>query len=206
MLVLAPSTVAVLSIQWGNTLWPVLGIWVLGVVTVWRVEHLHICATYVGAFVAFSLARSVIAGNPWLADVAPITGPMYQLFVFFMITDPKTTVGPGCGGARGGARRGVAQTRGSRLRAVFRPVSRRSAGHANSTCTGSAVSCPGRPEAPPLQSFTHAVFVLAVMASAHGPRADAIAIPSPSKLVTKNCSGSRSKRNQSSILRNSQKA
>ena len=28
----------------------------------------------------------------WQAEVAPITGPMYQLFVFFMITDPKTTV------------------------------------------------------------------------------------------------------------------
>ena len=26
------------------------------------------------------------------AEIAPITGPMYQLFVFFMITDPKTTV------------------------------------------------------------------------------------------------------------------
>ena len=25
-------------------------------------------------------------------EVAPITGPMYQLFIFFMITDPKTTV------------------------------------------------------------------------------------------------------------------
>jgi Na+-translocating ferredoxin:NAD+ oxidoreductase RnfD subunit len=24
--------------------------------------------------------------------VAPLTGPMYQLFIFFMITDPKTTV------------------------------------------------------------------------------------------------------------------
>ena len=24
--------------------------------------------------------------------MAPITGPMYQLFIFFMITDPKTTV------------------------------------------------------------------------------------------------------------------
>jgi Na+-translocating ferredoxin:NAD+ oxidoreductase RnfD subunit len=24
--------------------------------------------------------------------VAPITGPMYQLFIFFMITDPRTTV------------------------------------------------------------------------------------------------------------------
>ena len=26
------------------------------------------------------------------AEIAPITGPMYQLFIFFMITDPKTTV------------------------------------------------------------------------------------------------------------------
>jgi Na+-translocating ferredoxin:NAD+ oxidoreductase RnfD subunit len=31
-------------------------------------------------------------GHPFLAEVAPITGPMYQLFIFFMITDPKTTV------------------------------------------------------------------------------------------------------------------
>jgi enediyne biosynthesis protein E5 len=29
--------------------------------------------------------------------VAPITGPMYQLFVFFMVTDPKTTVRPRSG-------------------------------------------------------------------------------------------------------------
>src|SRR5690606_33326348 len=33
-----------------------------------------------------------LTGVPFLAAVAPITGPMYQLFVFFMITDPKTTV------------------------------------------------------------------------------------------------------------------
>ena len=30
--------------------------------------------------------------RPWQPKVAPITGPMYQLFIFFMITDPKTTV------------------------------------------------------------------------------------------------------------------
>ena len=30
--------------------------------------------------------------QPWQSEVAPITGPMYQLFIFFMITDPKTTV------------------------------------------------------------------------------------------------------------------
>ena len=40
----------------------------------------------------FAFLRSWITGDPWQAEVAPITGPMYQLFVFFMITDPKTTV------------------------------------------------------------------------------------------------------------------
>jgi len=39
-----------------------------------------------------SLIRSGVTGTPWLATVAPITGPMYQLFIFFMVTDPKTTV------------------------------------------------------------------------------------------------------------------
>ena len=36
--------------------------------------------------------RSWITGHPWQSEIAPITGPMYQLFIFFMITDPKTTV------------------------------------------------------------------------------------------------------------------
>jgi hypothetical protein len=36
--------------------------------------------------------QSTLTGLPWLATVAPITGPMYQLFIFFMVTDPKTTV------------------------------------------------------------------------------------------------------------------
>jgi Na+-translocating ferredoxin:NAD+ oxidoreductase RnfD subunit len=39
-----------------------------------------------------AFVRSLLTGHPWMAEVAPITGPMYQLFVFFMITDPKTTV------------------------------------------------------------------------------------------------------------------
>jgi len=34
----------------------------------------------------------MITGGPLLAEIAPLTGPMYQLFVFFMIKDPKTTV------------------------------------------------------------------------------------------------------------------
>ena len=42
----------------------------------------------------FAFVRAVVTGHPFLSEVAPITGPMYQLFIFFMITDPKTTVRP----------------------------------------------------------------------------------------------------------------
>jgi len=89
---LAPATVAVLSVQWGNVVAPMAVIWVLGAIIVWRVGRLHISATYVASFLLFSFVRSWVTGTPWAASVAPITGPMYQLFIFFMVTDPKTTV------------------------------------------------------------------------------------------------------------------
>lgn len=94
MLFLAYDTVAGLSIQWGNNLWPVMVIWLLGSIIIWRVRRFHITLTYVVSFMLFAFLRSWITGHPWQAEVAPITGPMYQLFVFFMITDPKTTVQP----------------------------------------------------------------------------------------------------------------
>ncbi len=92
LLFLAPETVAALSVQWGNFKWPLIVIWTLGSIIIWRAKRLHISATYVASFFAFAFARSYITGDSWWAEVAPITGPMYQLFVFFMITDPKTTV------------------------------------------------------------------------------------------------------------------
>lgn len=92
LLLLAPGTVAVLSIQWGNQVWPLIEIWVLGGIILWRLRRLHLCAAYVASFLLLAGVRSAITGVPWLATVAPITGPMYQLFIFFMITDPRTTV------------------------------------------------------------------------------------------------------------------
>jgi enediyne biosynthesis protein E5 len=94
VLFLAPETVSLLSIQWGNNLWPMAVIWLLGSVIVWRVGRLHVSASYVASFVVFALVRSAITGNPWQATLAPITGPMYQLFIFFMVTDPKVSVRP----------------------------------------------------------------------------------------------------------------
>ncbi len=92
LLFLAPDVVASLSVQWGNDLLPMIIVWILGSLIIWQVKRFHICATYVVAFVLLAYVRSWITGHPFLAEVAPITGPMYQLFIFFMITDPKTTV------------------------------------------------------------------------------------------------------------------
>jgi enediyne biosynthesis protein E5 len=92
LLFLAPEIMAVLSIQWGNNYGAILVIWVLGSIIIWRARRFHISATYVVSFFFFAFLRSFITGHPWQAEVAPITGPMYQLFVFFMVTDPKTTV------------------------------------------------------------------------------------------------------------------
>ncbi len=89
---LAPETVSILSVQWGNFIWPMLVIWILGSIIIWRARRFHICAIYVISFFAFAFLRSWITGDSWQAEIAPITGPMYQLFVFFMITDPRTTV------------------------------------------------------------------------------------------------------------------
>jgi hypothetical protein len=92
MLAFVPFSVAGLSIQWGNNIWPMLVIWILGLGIVWRVKRLHITLTYVISFVMFSWLRSMITGDSFFTEVSPLTGPMYLLFVFFMITDPATTV------------------------------------------------------------------------------------------------------------------
>jgi len=92
MLFLAPHVVAPLSVQWGNNLWPMLVIWILGAAIIARFRRFHICATYVAGFFLFAFVRTWFTGDSFLAEIAPITGPMYQLFVLFMITDPKTTV------------------------------------------------------------------------------------------------------------------
>jgi enediyne biosynthesis protein E5 len=92
MLLTAPEAVASLSIQFDNRIWAMVVIWTLGSVIIARLKRFHICLTFVLSFIGFALLRSVITGHTFLAEVAPITGPMYQLFTFFMITDPKTTV------------------------------------------------------------------------------------------------------------------
>jgi len=92
LLALAPGSVAILSHQWGNDVATNAVIWTFGLLIAARVRVLHVTLTYVLCYLLLAAARSAIVGTPLLAEVAPITGPLYQLFIFFMITDPKTTV------------------------------------------------------------------------------------------------------------------
>jgi Na+-translocating ferredoxin:NAD+ oxidoreductase RnfD subunit len=92
MLFMAPLDVAGLSIQWGSNFLALAVIWILGLAIVYRAKRLHVTIAYVISFVILAYLRSVITGDTFLAEVSPITGPMYQLFIFFMITDPGTSV------------------------------------------------------------------------------------------------------------------
>ena len=97
LVLVAHDTVSTLGIQWGNDLLPMIIIWAAGGFIVYRLGRLHISLTYVMSFFFYALVRAAIThgnvplANAFQSEVAPITGPMYQLFIFFMITDPKTT-------------------------------------------------------------------------------------------------------------------
>jgi len=92
LLLAAPDHVSVLSHQFGNDVATNVVIWAFGLVIAARVGVLHITLTYVASFLLLNSVRAAVLGQPVMAEIAPITGPMYQLFIFFMITDPRTVV------------------------------------------------------------------------------------------------------------------
>jgi Na+-translocating ferredoxin:NAD+ oxidoreductase RnfD subunit len=91
MLVLGGEYAASLSQQAGNEIWPVLLIWALGSMILYRLGRLHIPLMFLATFVPLSFLRSAVTGNPWQSELGVVTWPMFQLYIFFMITDPATT-------------------------------------------------------------------------------------------------------------------
>jgi len=92
LLLLAPGHMSVLSHQFGNDVVTNLVIWTFGLIIAARVGALHITLAYIASFLLLNSLRAAIFGQLVLPEIAPITGPMYQLFIFFMITDPRTVV------------------------------------------------------------------------------------------------------------------
>jgi hypothetical protein len=94
MLFLAPATVAPLSVQAGNEVWSILTIWILGAMILYQLRLFHLPLAFVLTFIPLSILRAWVEGHPVQTELAPMTSPMFQLFIFFMITDPKTITKP----------------------------------------------------------------------------------------------------------------
>ena len=92
MLFLAPQHAASLSVQAGNNGYAVVMIWILGGLIMWKLGRFHMPLAFVATFIPLAFLRSFVTQHPWQTELAPITSPMFQLYIFFMITDPKTTV------------------------------------------------------------------------------------------------------------------
>ena len=92
LLLLAPTKVALLSHELGNDVLGNAVIWFVGILVATKAKVLHITLSYAASFSLLALLRSSLTGAPLLAEVAPLTGPMYQLLCFFMLTDPRTIV------------------------------------------------------------------------------------------------------------------
>jgi len=68
---------------------------------VWRAGLMHISGTYALAFTSLAFVRALIAHattpsddlwSRFVNEAGPITGPMYMLLMFFMLTDPRTVL------------------------------------------------------------------------------------------------------------------
>src|SRR5436309_10035808 len=84
LLLLAPDRVSVLSHQFGNDVMTNLVIWTFGLIIAARVGVIHVTLSYLASFLLLTGVRAAALGQPLLPEIAPITGPMYQLFLFFM--------------------------------------------------------------------------------------------------------------------------
>lgn len=92
MLLLAADRTGMLSHEWGNDPAMVAIIWSVGLLVVIRARVWHLTIGYLALFALFAWVRTWLNGQPFLSELGPVTGPMYQLFMFFMVTDPRTIV------------------------------------------------------------------------------------------------------------------
>jgi Na+-translocating ferredoxin:NAD+ oxidoreductase RnfD subunit len=91
LLLAVPDTVVALSKQWTNMPGIVIFVFLFGAIVIGRIGRLDVVLAYTVGFVLLSWLRSTITGVPLAAELAPALGPAFQLFIFFMITDPRTT-------------------------------------------------------------------------------------------------------------------
>ncbi|MFD2673356.1 hypothetical protein [Marinicrinis sediminis] len=77
--------------QWTNDIQVMILMLVLGAIAAWSANRLDTVAAFVASFSVFAWMRHIWADEPIYYSMGPMMGASFQLFVFFMLTDPKTT-------------------------------------------------------------------------------------------------------------------
>lgn len=80
--------------RWGNTFAGMGVIAVLGMTLVWRANRWAVSAGYLGGFLGGAVVRSLLTGIPFATLCFPLSGAAFNLFTYYMITDPATSPGP----------------------------------------------------------------------------------------------------------------
>lgn len=91
ILLLWPAYGVINPSQWTNATWPTLMILALGFIVSYRVRRLDTVLTFLIAYVILGVLRSLSLQHSPAYAIGPIVGSEFQLFMFFMLTDPKTT-------------------------------------------------------------------------------------------------------------------
>jgi Na+-transporting NADH:ubiquinone oxidoreductase subunit NqrB len=86
-----PQFVTIDASRWGGGFWIMAAVAGLGVLTTWRAKRLDMAACYALGFAGSAWALEALAGKSPAYLIGSMTGAEFQLFAFFMITDPRTT-------------------------------------------------------------------------------------------------------------------
>ncbi|MBG9794379.1 membrane protein [Paenibacillus dendritiformis] len=91
VLVLLPQYAVSTPKQWTNGIEIMLMIMILGILVCYLANRLDTVLTFFGSFTLFAVIRHFMFGVPLFAALGPLMGAGFQLFAFFMMTDPKST-------------------------------------------------------------------------------------------------------------------
>jgi Na+-translocating ferredoxin:NAD+ oxidoreductase RnfD subunit len=91
MLIALPQYAVSTPKQWTNGFDVMVFILILGCIAAFQAKRLDTVISFVMGFIGFAWLRYIFFDEPILFALGPILGASFQLFTFFMITDPKTT-------------------------------------------------------------------------------------------------------------------
>lgn len=91
LLLARPDLVMALNKEWTNSGVAMAVVFAFGFALMARLGRLQTALTYAATFVLLAPVRSWLCGTSFATELAPAFGPPFQLFIFFMITDPRTS-------------------------------------------------------------------------------------------------------------------